>query len=417
MRKQLRMIGLILLLAALIALLCMLTDRRLRADRSVTVTPPDYPVTINGRLWDAETDLPLLTHEGVTYFPVSYADRLGLTALRTRDGALSITVNGQSAQTLLPDRAVTRAPKCSAVTLDTPVSIAREPLDAIDADTPFLYCLGTEYMPLTEPICTALCLDYAWSETDGLTVTTTGRLRAPTDALPQFILHMGGTTDAGETGTNSIEAATHSYSEGYRWMEIDFNWTRDDALVCVHDWGNWKKRLGITVKTPTTLKRFERLDSRHADTHSFTPELLAAWLKKHPDAMIVTDVKDENVRAMTWLAVRYPALRGRLIVQIYSLDEYEPIRALGYENIILTMYKIPWEEYHDLETLSAFIRDTEILAITMAADENVRDVFDAIVATGIPVYVHTLDAPEDQAMWMENGAYGIYTNCGDTRAE
>ena len=81
------------------------------------------------------------------------------------------------------------------------------------------------------------------------------------------------------------------------------------------------------------------------------------------------------------------------------------------------MYKIPWEEYHDLETLSAFIRDTEILAITMAADENVRDVFDAIVATGIPVYVHTLDAPEDQTMWMENGAYGIYTNCGDTRAE
>ena len=224
MRKQLRMIGLILLLAALIALLCMLTDRRLRADRSVTVTPPDYPVTINGRLWDAETDLPLLTHDGVTYFPVSYADRLGLTALRTRDGALSITVNGQSAQTLLPDRAVTRAPKCSAVALDAPVSIAREPLDAIDADTPFLYCLGTEYMPLTEPICTALCLDYAWSETDGLTVTTTGRLRAPTDALPQFILHMGGTTDAGETGTNSIEAATHSYSEGYRWMEIKGNY-------------------------------------------------------------------------------------------------------------------------------------------------------------------------------------------------
>jgi glycerophosphoryl diester phosphodiesterase len=133
--------------------------------------------------------------------------------------------------------------------------------------------------------------------------------------------------------------------------------------------------------------------------------------------MFVTDAKEDNVRVMRWIAENYPDLREHFIVQIYALEEYEPIRALGYENIILTMYKIPWEEYHDLETLSAFIRDTRILAITMAADENVRDVFDALVATGIPVYVHTLDEPEEQARWLADGAYGIYTNYGDMRAE
>ena len=185
----------------------------------------------------------------------------------------------------------------------------------------------------------------------------------------------------------------------------------------MHDWGNWKKRIGVTVKTPPTLKRFERLDAKYADTHSFTPALLALWLKEHPDAMIVTDVKEDNIRAMTWLSENYPELRDRLVVQIYALDEYDMIRSLGYDNIILTMYRIPWEEYHDIKTLCAFIRDTRILAITMAADENVRDVFEALVETGIPIYVHTIDDPAEQTQWFADGAYGIYTNYGDMRAE
>lgn len=405
----------LLLLLALIAALYKVTDLRLRADHTLTVTRPEHPVTINGQVWDSAADLPLLTYEGVTYFPVSYVDRLGLDAVRTDDG-LSLTVNGAPAGALQADAEIARPPKSGAVKYEAPVSLAYAPYSA-KGQAPFLYQLGEVYMPLTEPVCSALCLRYAWSETEGLTITTTGKLRAPTDDLPRFILHMGGMTADGEIGTNSVEAASHSYREGYRWLEIDFNWTKDGSLVCTHDWGNWRKRLGIKVKTPTTLRRFYRLEYEHSATHSFTPNRLDTWLKRHPKAMIVTDAKEDNVRVMRWIAENYPDLRAHFIVQIYALEEYEPIRALGYENIILTMYKIPWEEYHDLETLRAFIRDTRVLAITMAADENVRDVFDALVDTGIPVYVHTLDEPGDQAIWLADGAYGIYTNYGDMRAE
>lgn len=415
MGKRTRLVILILMLVLLVVLLGALTLRRLQADPAVTVTRPDYPVIINEQPWNPEADLPLLTYQGVTYFPVSYADRLGLTV--TREGsALSITVNGTPAGALAAEDAVSRLPKSAAVVPDGPISVAHESYDSSTADAPFLYQLGETYMPLTESLCTALCLDYAQAD-GGLTVTTTGRLRAPTDALPHFILHAGGATADGTVSTNSIEAADRSYAEGYRWLEIDFSWTKDDALVCVHDWGTWKKQLGIKVKTPPTLKRFQEIVAEQADVHAFTPETLNSWLKEHPDVMIVTDVKEDNVRAMTWLSEAYPELRDRLIVQIYALDEYEPIRELGYKNIILTMYRIPWEEYHDLDTLCAFIRDSRILAITMAADENVRDVFEALVATGIPVYVHTLDAPEEQIRWLTDGAYGIYTNYGDTRAE
>ena len=67
--------------------------------------------------------------------------------------------------------------------------------------------------------------------------------------------------------------------------------------------------------------------------------------------------------------------------------------------------------------LGSQIRDSRILAVTMPAEDNVRDVFDALVSTGIPVFVHTLNDPEAQAQWIHDGAYGVYTDYGDVRTE
>ena len=52
----------------------------------------------------------------------------------------------------------------------------------------------------------------------------------------KFILHAGGVTPNGILGSNSLEAVEHSYDNGYRVLEIDFCWTEDNHLVCVHDW-------------------------------------------------------------------------------------------------------------------------------------------------------------------------------------
>ena len=413
----LRVLSGVLIIGLTIALiaLCVL---RARADRSLTVTIPSCPVTLNAQPWDsADAVYPLLVCGDVTYLPAPAAEALGLQVEQTPNGGLSVSLTGENTQPPAPKKQDAPNPKwSSAAVLDCPITIEGE---RYAGDAPFLKYRGVVYLPVTEALCReSFCLDFEQSETAGLSLRGTGRLRPPTDALPHFILHAGGVTADGMISTNSIEAANRSYSEGYRCLEMDFNWTKDDALVCLHDWGMWKKQQNdSSLHTPVTLEEFERLSNANPDFHSFTPALLNDWLQAHPDARIVTDVKEDNVAAMLWRAENYPNLRRQLIVQIYSLAEYGPIRALGYENIILTMYRIPWEEYHDLETLSAFIRDTQVLAITMAADENVRDVFEALVATGIPVYVHTLDEPEEQAQWMADGAYGIYTNYGDTRTD
>ena len=406
------LIALVLLLAALTAVSLL----RVRADRSVTLRIPNYDITINGQQPDNRSAAyPLLTHDGVTYLPATAADCLGLRVDQTDDG-IAVTVTGSAASYHPAVKNVPNPTRVGAAVLDCPITVAGEPYDNADADAPFLQYHGVPYLPLTEALCTGpFCLDYQESESRGLTLTTTGRLRAETDALPHFILHMGGLTDTGESDTNSIEAADASYEAGYRWLELDFNWTSDGALVCIHDWGNWWHRMGITSRQALSLADFEQRDNGIGDYHSFTPEKLSAWLEAHPGAMIVTDVKENNVAAMTWLAEHYPDLRSRLIVQIYDFDEYEPVEALGYPNIILTMYKISWQDYHDLKKLGEFIRTSSILAVTMAADDSVRDVFDYLTATGIPVYVHTLNNPKAQTLWMVAGAYGVYTNYGDVR--
>ena len=65
---------------------------------------------------------------------------------------------------------------------------------------------------------------------------------------------------------------------------------------------------------------------------------LADWLHAHPGATIVTDVKDDNLRALKKIAADYPDLIDRVIPQIYAFEEYEPVWNMGYRNIILTLY-------------------------------------------------------------------------------
>ena len=393
---------------------------RHRTEKRVTVSLAETRVTINGKQWDnQDAAYPLLSYQDTVYLPAPAAKSLGLKMERRPDAGLSVSVTGV-AEDYTPQKQDAPGPEQNrAAVLNCAVTVAGVPFDNSETPYPFLEYGGVPYLPLTETLCTGpLCLEYERDGAAGLSLRTTGRLRMPTNALPRFIRHMGGVTADGQAATNSIEAAEDSYSDGYCWLEMDFNWTSDGALVCVHDWGNWRKtQEGVALDEPLSLAEFERVDADSSAFHSFTPAKLGPWLKAHTGAMIVTDIKEDNVETMRWLAEHYPELRSRMIVQIYDFDEYEPIRSLGYDKILLTLYRMSWAEIHDFARMHAFIRDTGVLAITMPAEENVRDVFEDLVATGIPVYVHTLNDPRAQEQWLADGAYGFYTDYGDVRPE
>ena len=206
-------------IAVLIAAAVALGILRLRADTSVTVRLPNYPITIDGQQWDnRNAAYPLLTYRGVTYLPAPAAPALGLMVRRAPDTGLAVSPTGGSDKDYRPEKQAARNPRrSSAAVLTCPVTVAGEPYAR--ADAPFLEYRGVAYLPLTETLCTGpLCLDYTWDDDAGLSLRTTGRLRAPTDALPHFILHTGGVTEDGKTATNSIEAAEHR-SFGISWKK------------------------------------------------------------------------------------------------------------------------------------------------------------------------------------------------------
>lgn len=217
----------------------------------------------------------------------------------------------------------------------------------------------------------------------------------------------------GETflGANCLEGLTQSYAAGDRFVEIDFNFSSDGELVCIHDWQPMFSS-AITGFDPLSAEEF--LACRIYD--AFTPmslDTLAAFMEEHPDLCIITDVKDRNVDAAKLIAERYPALRDRFIVQIYNRDEYEPVRALGFENIIFTLYMLDWKGKTDTKALAEFAREHDLFAYTFGASlTEQRHYVDNMKKTGVPLLVHTVNGDATRQSYLDMGVAGVYTDYG-----
>ena len=83
------------------------------------------------------------------------------------------------------------------------------------------------------------------------------------EIIPEILIaHTGGIAN-GVTGTNSREALDASYSRGFRFTEVDFNFTTDDQIVAIHDWDRAMKRLFDTSPSPRSADEFSSLQMKH----------------------------------------------------------------------------------------------------------------------------------------------------------
>ncbi|MGI6668279.1 MAG: glycerophosphodiester phosphodiesterase family protein [Acetivibrionales bacterium] len=222
---------------------------------------------------------------------------------------------------------------------------------------------------------------------------------------PRLIAHAGGEI-YGLRLTHSLEALDNSYSKGFRFIEADISRTSDGVPVLVHDWGNanWLMDVRYSDKAPS----YKEFKARKAilGLHLMDLDMLAEWVANHDDAYIVTDVKDDNQDILRLIKERYPEVYGRFIPQIYSFDEYKPVRGLGYEFIILTLYRI---EASDDEIVD-FCKSHSLFALTMPYEKASPDTLDRFSKLSIPVYVHTVNDYNAYIKLRDNGAYGIYTD-------
>lgn len=214
--------------------------------------------------------------------------------------------------------------------------------------------------------------------------------------------------------TNSYEALRNSYNLGNRIVEMDFLWTSDGKMVCAHESETFAR--GIESDGPLTEEEFLDKKSNGIFT-TMNIEKLADFMREHKDLYIVTDFKYAMTESCQYISQMYPDLRSRFIIQMYHYGQYEFIRSLGFNNIILTLY-LTTDEERNIDELCDFVNSNDLVAITFwesyldNADEWGRseDFWNAVKNLNIPTCVHTVNDEEAIRYDFEQGVTAVYTD-------
>jgi len=220
-----------------------------------------------------------------------------------------------------------------------------------------------------------------------------------------FVAHAGGRV-LGMAYTNSLEALEANYNRGFRVFEIDFSWTADGRLVLIHDWDQTWARFSPAASDVPTLSEFLHTSPSSGLT-LLSLEGLIEWLRRRPDAKVITDVKLRNVEALQLIAQQAPELSTRILPQIYHPEEYAPVRASGFDSVLLTTYRLNLAESEIIE----FITKNALAALVIPEHRAKRGEFLKVPEDFlINVFVHTINDPRTWEALNSKGYHGIYTD-------
>ena len=206
------------------------------------------------------------------------------------------------------------------------------------------------------------------------------------------IAHAGGGIN-NKTYTNSYDALNINLKNGFLYFELDFLFTKDDELVCMHNWGNnFKQSFGFEIDEKVTLKEFEHLVDEKSEFTMCTLDGLASWMNRNPSAYIVTDAKENNIRALEMIHKTLPNANKRVIPQIYNPINFDSIAQIGFEQIIWTLYRFRGTNNTVLNWINRFHKP---VAITMPKHRAKSTLPRELNKRGIPTYVHTVNTTQE----------------------
>lgn len=234
-------------------------------------------------------------------------------------------------------------------------------------------------------------------------------------AQQKRIFHAGGEI-AGPDGavhryTNSREAFQQCLDRGVCFVELDFRFTTDGEMACIHKWHeDFVKADGTLAGEAVSLEEFLQGKIQGCLT-PMTVEDVAAAMREHPDLYIVVDLKGEDViRGYRILAKRYPDLITRMIPQFYHATQFNYLHNLGYRAMIFTLYRSgDWELTES--ALNSFTMRQMLVGVTMGT-YRVGDgsLVRQVLKTRQPVYIHTVDDPALAQELYDMGVSAVYTN-------
>jgi len=223
------------------------------------------------------------------------------------------------------------------------------------------------------------------------------------------IAHAGGGIN-GKTYTNSYEALNLNIKKGFVYFEIDFSFTKYDQLVCLHDWeGNFEQIFKFKVNEKLTLDKFKYIARNNSEYENCTLDGLALWMNQNPSAIIITDVKENNIDALKIISRILPNASKRVIPQIYYPENFKIVQDMGYESIIWTLYRFPGSNEDVLIWIDKLFSGS--FAITMPQSRATTELPKILAKKEIPSYVYTINSKDNMLMFINGwGITEIYTD-------
>lgn len=231
----------------------------------------------------------------------------------------------------------------------------------------------------------------------------------------KHIVHAGGfitAVDGTEYNyTSSVEAINNCYNNGNKFCELDFLMTSDNQLVCAHAWKQLYKN-GEPLEDAVTLDEALSCKMENQFTTMWLGSLVD-FLREHDGMYIVTDIKQSyNEEGAKMIAEYCPDLKDRFIIQVYHEEEATVMEKLGFNNIIFTLYRTD-EAERTADALMKAANKHDFVAWTakkaFITDEFVSD----IKATGVPLFTHTVNDPEEMKEFVTKGVDGFYSDVAD----
>lgn len=225
---------------------------------------------------------------------------------------------------------------------------------------------------------------------------------------PLRVAHAGGGINKNKY-TNSYEALNSNIKKGFQYFELDFSFTKDNRLVCLHDWTHsFKRSFGFETNKRVTLNEFKSLVNTKSKFNKCTLDGLSTWMSKNPSAYIVTDVKTNNRKALKIILRTLPDAARRVIPQIYFPENFSEIKKLGFEQIIWTLYRVSLNNEEIVNWVKKFEGP---VAVTMPRYQATSTLPQQLKKLNIPSYVHTINAPDKLNFYQKKfGITEIYTD-------
>jgi len=223
----------------------------------------------------------------------------------------------------------------------------------------------------------------------------------------RFIAHAAGQI-YGHRYTNSREALDRGYESGLKLFEIDLIQTRDGQYVGVHDWDTWQAATGSATSPPThqefketlLFRRYQPLDLADLDR----------WFAARSDAFLVTDKISDFSTLLDGFSHR-----ARLIVEVFSVDDYHRAVAQGVLHPMLAL--IPALAKDGGDKVFELLRTTPVKFVSVPSKSLRRQdrLLAALRRNKTCVYAYTSSDPSFLKRNFGKRIYGAYTDRWDTR--